>query len=274
MKEVKFYSLMSDTTIKYLFKNNKTRKVLETIIKSLTGIDLDGYELIDNELNTGSMIKDYRLDLLLRKGNNLVSIEMNRKVEDYIINKNHRYLYRLAGNIYNEGDDYKEKRYVTQINFNNAKFPIKGSSGILTYEFMNDEYGLRVEGIKSIEIYLENFKGVCYNGINLKETYLSLFTAENYEEMKKIVKDNKEVLILVEEIEKLNNDKYFGALYNVEEEQRKLENSARLTGYEQGMEIGSLSAKQGIAKSMKEDNVDIEKISIYTGLTKEEIEKL
>ena len=246
-EQKKFYSMISDSTIKYLFKDKETRKVLEDIIKSLTGIDLNGYKLVDNELNTGNMTKDYRLDLLFKKDNHLVSIEMNRTVEDYIINKNHRYLYRLAGNIYNEGEDYKDKRYVTQINFNNSKFPIEGSSGILTYEFMNDEYGIRLEGIMSKEIYLENFKGVCYNGINLKETYLSLFTAESYEEMRKIAGDNKEALILVDEIERLNQDKYFGALYNVEEEQRKLENSARLTGYEEGKEEGIvLGLEQGI----------------------------
>lgn len=101
---------------------------------------------------------------------------------------------------------------------------------------MNDEYGIRLEGIMSKEIYLENFKGICYNEINLKETYLSLFTAESDEEMRKIAKDNKEALILVDEIERLNEDKYFGTLYNVEEEQRKLENSARLAGYEEGRE--------------------------------------
>lgn len=128
--------------------------------------------------------------------------------------------------------------------------------------------------IKTVEIYLENFKGVCYNEINLKEIYLSLFTANSYEEMKKIVKDNKEVLILVEEIEKLNNDKYFGALYNVEEEQRKLENSARLTGYEEGMEIGSLSTKQEIAKSLFQEKISIDVISKATGLSMKELEEI
>ena len=154
----KFYSMISDTTIKYLFKNNETRKILEKIINELTGIDLSSYKLIDNELNTGNMIKDYRLDLLFEKDNNIVSIEMNQKVSDYVLNKNHRYLYRVAGNMYKEGENYKKKKYVTQINFNNTKFPIKGEKGILTYEFMNDEYKLKIEGIKSIGIYLENFK--------------------------------------------------------------------------------------------------------------------
>ena len=45
-------------------------------------------------------------------------------------------------------------------------------------------------------------------------------------------------------------------------------------GIEQGIEKGIEQEKRMLAKKMKEDNVDIEKIIKYTGLTKEEIEKL
>lgn len=277
-EELKFYSMISDTTIKYLFKNNETRKVLEKIIKRLTNIDLSDYQLVDNELNSGNMIKDYRLDLLFEKDNNIVLIEMNSKVDNYTINKNYSYLYRVAGNLYKEGEEYTKKKYATLINFNNSKFPIKGRNGILTYEFMNDEYKLKLEGIKSIEIYLENYKGICYDKENEIEMLLSLFTAESYEEMRKIAGENKEALILVDEIERLNKEKYYGMLYNVEEEQKKLERSARETGYEEGIAYGlkegySLSKKE-IAKSMLKDNMNIKMISKYTGLSVDEIKKL
>ena len=277
-EKLKFYSMISDTTIKYLFKNKETRRILERIIRDLTGIDLSKYKLINNELNTANIIKDYRLDLLFEKDNNIVLIEMNKEVDNYTNNKNYNYLYRVAGNMYKEGEEYEKKKYATLINFNNSKFPIEGEKGILTYEFMNDEYKLKVKGIKSIEIYLENYKGICYDKENELEMLLSLFTASSYEEMRKIAKDNEEALILVDEIEKLNKEKYYGMLYNVEEEQKKLENSARLAGYhegiEQGIEQGSILTKEEIAKSLLEQNIDIEVISKSTGLTKDEIENL
>ena len=277
-EKLKFYSMISDTTIKYLFKNKETRRILERIIRDLAGIDLSKYKLINNELNTANIIKDYRLDLLFEKDNNIVLIEMNKEVDNYTNNKNYNYLYRVAGNMYKEGEEYEKKKYATLINFNNSKFPIEGEKGILTYEFMNDEYKLKVKGIKSIEIYLENYKGICYDKENELEMLLSLFTASSYEEMRKIAKDNEEALILVDEIEKLNKEKYYGMLYNVEEEQKKLENSARLAGYhegiEQGIEQGSILTKEEIAKSLLEQNIDIEVISKSTGLTKDEIENL
>ena len=246
----KFYSMISDTTIKYLFKNNETRKILEKVINELTDIDLSNYNLIDNELNTGNMIKDYRLDLLFEHDDKVVLIEMNKKIDSYTINKNYSYLYRVAGNMYKEGDNYKKKKYATLINFNNAMFPIKGEKGTLTYNLMNERYKLKLEGIKSIEIYLENYKGICYDKENELEMFLSLFTAENYEE------------------------------------QRKLESAARETGYEEGVAFGvkqgheigvqegySLS-KNEIAKSLRKENVDIEIISKTTGLLVEEINSL
>ena len=57
----KFYPLMSDTVSKYIFKNPKTRKFYEKLILDLIGIDIRGYKLIDTELQSGSVIKDYRL---------------------------------------------------------------------------------------------------------------------------------------------------------------------------------------------------------------------
>ena len=52
----KFVSLVSDTTFKYLFKNNETRYFFEEIILNKTGIDLKDYMLVDNEDNTGNFV--------------------------------------------------------------------------------------------------------------------------------------------------------------------------------------------------------------------------
>lgn len=95
-----------DTTFTYLFKCEKTRKVLENLIFKIASIDLSEYELMDNEINSGNELKDFRLDIVLKKGNSNVLIEMNSQVTDYILKKNHTYLYRLSGNIYKKGRKY------------------------------------------------------------------------------------------------------------------------------------------------------------------------
>lgn len=274
----KFYSLLSDTTFKYLMKNKITRPYLERIIKIVCNIDLEGYELIDNELNSGNRFKNYRLDILLRKDNHLVNIEMNKTGSSTILRKNHTYLYRLAGNLYHEGEKYTEIRYVTQINFNNTKCKENEDISISMFEFRDRENNLLIEGIKDYEIYLEKYKDICYNEATEEEKLLSLFTKESYEEMEKIVKGDYEGERLLQEVMKLNQDKYFGGLYNIEEEQDKINLSMREEGIIEGKLEGRLEGQRekslSIAKAMLKDNIDMKTISKYTNLSIKEIKEL
>ena len=263
-----FRGLCSDTTFKYLFKCEETRKVLEDLIFKIANIDLSEYELMDNEINSGNQLKDFRLDIVLKKGNSIVSIEMNEQVTDYILNKNHTYLYRLAGNVYEKGRKY-DNAYVTQINFNHCYSPKrKGrmSSGIKEFGLRDLEGEFTIDGIKDYEIYLLNYKNICYNKDNLLESYLSLFTAKSIEDLRKISSNNKEMTIIVDELERLNSDKYFGALYDNEIVQKKLQNSAWAEG--------ALKKAQKIALALLEKGIDIQMISECTDLSVEEIENL
>ena len=50
--ELEFILLVSDTTFKYLYKNIKTRKWIDDIIRKKFSLDLSNYELVDSECNT------------------------------------------------------------------------------------------------------------------------------------------------------------------------------------------------------------------------------
>ena len=289
MKEKKYISLVSDTTIKYLCKEERFRPFINRIVYLVTGMDIKDYKLIDNELNSGNDRKDYRLDLLFEKDNQLVSIEMNRYPNEYVERKNHQYLYRLAGSGYLKGEEYKEK-YVTQINFNKGVCKNDEDIGYICYEFQNTEHNLKIEGIKDYEIYLGKYKGICYTKEKERESYLSFMNSESYEEMKKIGQGNEEMEEIEKELERLGIEDKWNAIYDAEIVQKKLENSARSLGYkegvekglEQGIDIGKKEGKEeGIAEERKEiaitmlqKKMDYEIISECTGLSKEEIENL
>ena len=117
--ENNFVSLLSDTTFKYLFKNSDTRIFLESIILNKTGVDLSGFNLTSEEDNTGNKIKDYRMDLVLTKDNQIVIIEMNRNYKRTQDIKNRQYLYRKAGNMFDKGDKYNKDINIKLIMFNN-----------------------------------------------------------------------------------------------------------------------------------------------------------
>ena len=79
-KRKKFIKPLYDTTIKYLVKSTDTRYIIYKLIYLSTGIDLSDYTLIDQELNTGNHIKDYRFNLLFKKDSTIVNLEVNYEV--------------------------------------------------------------------------------------------------------------------------------------------------------------------------------------------------
>ena len=188
-KKPRFIPLLSDTTAKALIKDKHYRWFYEDIIKYLTGIDLRGYKLIDNELNSGNKVKDYRTDLIFEKGKHLVNLELNQFVYRYTLVKNRFYALRLGGYGYLSGEDYKE-RYVTQINLNNKIVNDgKKEKSILNYKLQDPKYKRVLKNIKIMEIYLLNYKNIVYNGTNKYDTYVSMLTATSFKELEEIVGD-------------------------------------------------------------------------------------
>ena len=264
-----FVSLVSDTTFKYLFKNEDTRKFLEEIILGKTDIDLTGYILVDNEENSGNKIKDYRMDLVLKKDNSIVIIEMNSEYSDAIEIKGRQYLYRKASHGLEKGDKYQDVPNVKLIMFNNYYNRNRKDIKTIKYELCNSEYNLKYSDIEIHEIYLKAFNKLCYDKYSEIDKRLCLFTINDFEEMRNLIKDD-ETLRILKELERLGMDNDFMNDYDYEKVQKKLMNSIRYEGYEEGVQ----NEKIEIAKKLLLKNVDENTILETTGLTIEEIEKL
>ena len=268
----KFFYLANDTTFKYLFKNPKIRPFFEELIKYYTGLDISDFNFIDNELNSGNVYVDYRLDSILTNNDKsiILNVEMNREHKNYVDIRNRRYVYRLAGT--SKDNKYSDEKVVIQLNFNCFLSSDDKNLCTNTYMLKDSDNDLTIEDFKIHNIYIPKEEEMCYNE-NIKKK-LKLFLCNSYEEMRNITKDNKEMESIVDELERLNQDKYFGGLYNAKEEQQMLENSAREEGFEQGIEQGVLSAKGQIAKTMIATGSDIEYVSKCTGLTIDEINNI
>ena len=274
-EKIRFISLCSNTTFKYLYKNMDTREWLNYIIKEKFNLDLTGFTLKDNELNTGNRIKDYRLDLVLEKDDVVIIIEMNQDYYDFLQIKNYGYLYRTAGLRFMSGEDYSSKK-TKLILFNDFRNPKDPMNKTGNYMLMDPNSKLVIEDIESFEIYLPNFKKVCYDN-NEVDVSLSLFSASSYDEMRKLTNNPKDIKV-IEELEKMAMEEAWVYAYDHEIVRKKTENSIRKESYEKGIEVGleqgSNESKIKIAKSMLVDNINKEMISKHTGLSVEEIELL
>ena len=270
----RFISLMSDTTAKALIKDDHYKWFYEEIIKYKTGIDLKNYKAIDNEFNTGNKVKDYRADTIFLNKNRLVNLEFNQYVHVHTIIKNIRYALRMSGNGFLQGEKYYH-RFVTQINLNNkiqsAKVKEWNSKDYKLEDYKSKSY---LKDVRIITIDLRKYKGIVYDGTNKYETYLSMLTAESYEEMERIVGDLKEGKIIMEKLKELGLDDEFGAIYD-EEIVHKMEiNSARSDGRKEGRKEGATNEKKSIAKNLLKDGLPIPKVCKYTGLSQKQVSML
>ena len=140
--------------------------------------------------------------------------------------------------------------------------------------------------MESYEIYLSNFKGIKYNGKNELATLCSILTSESMEELKEIVGNYKEGLILMSELEKLKLNDEFNAYYDYEAVIRKEKNSEYASGRDDGLaegktlglaegeKAGANKEKLAIAKIMLQGKESLDKIMKYTGLSKKELTML
>ena len=274
-KVPRFISLMSDTTAKALIKDDHYRWFYEEIIKYKTGIDLKPYNLIDNELNTGNKVKDYRADTIFLNKNNLVNLEFNQFVYAHTMIKNIKYALRMAGNGYLSGEHYYH-RFVTQINLNNKIMTDKVKKwNKKDYKLEDYKTKAYLKDVRILTIDLLDYKGIVYDGTNKYETYLSMLTAESYEEMERIVGDLKEGKIIMKKLKELGLDDEFGMYYDAEIVHRKEINSARSDGYNDGKQEGKREGRKdtatSIAKSMLAKKMELPLISELTGLSQKQI---
>ena len=273
-KTPRFVSLMSDTTAKALIKDDHYRWFYEEVIKFKTGVDLKGYQLMDPELNTGNRGKDYRLDLIFINKTKLFNLELNQFVYPHTFIKSLKYALRLAGNGYIKGQQYYQ-RYVTQLNLNYKIMSDKVKRRYQRdYKLEDCKCKDKLKDIRVVTTNLLDYKGIVYNGTNKYETFLSMLTAESYEEMEKIVGDLKEGKIIMEKLKELGLDDEFGAIYD-EEIVHKMEiNSARSDGRKEGRKEGATNEKKSIAKNLLKMNLSVKDIMKATGLSKKQITAL
>ena len=97
-----------------------------------------------------------------------------------------------------------------------------------------------------------------------------MLTATSFKELEKIVGDLEEGRKIMEKLKELGLDDKYGALYDAKIVHKKEINSARNEGYSDGKKEG----KKETARNLLKDNMSINAVAKYTGLSRKEIERL
>lgn len=235
----KFYTCKYDKPFKEIMLNEKNKDILKKLLETILKQEIKYINIKNVELSVKGMdVKRKSVDVYLESLNKKIEIEVNTSLESYIHPRNMSYISNIYSSHTLRNDSYDEKTDIIQINLN----------------------------------YNQKNKRI-YNEYMMRDL--------NEEELKKI-KGDKVVSKYMKEINKLNNDSEFVEYMSAEEDARKIYNSrmydAREKGfkqeYDEGIEQGIEQNKIEIAKNLLNNNVDINIISLSTGLSQEEIKNL
>ena len=265
--------LTSDVVFKSFMMSKNTNNYKARLIHLITGIPEEDlkkaiYQSVELPIDKNNQ-KVYKTDIITTIKNHILSIEMNKDYYETQIKKNSDYRAKVIAESLKSGESYKTQKQVIQINFDNYH-KYKGKK--LIYEFKMLEINTLEEEYEgesiSYHIDLKNLKD--YNKDSELRQLLELFISENIDKLRGIdIMDEA-----INELESLSQDENIIGLYDAELVQEKLDKSIRDEMMDRGIKQGIEQRNIEIAKNMLKDNNDIDKISLYTGLTIEEIKNL
>ena len=281
--------IISDTMFKTMI-NNTDRKQYASLLISIV-LNKDYKEIYDNiEFIKGTLDKEREreiekgreVDFICKLEDEYVGIEMNNNFSKSSLERNISYCMDIYKSNLRRGESYSFN-HVVQININNFFF--KGSDqGEEEYSLKNNKGELLTDKIKIFNIYLPLIRKKYYNGEELSdlEKLMLVFNEEDNEELSKVYEGESIMEEYVKDAKRASMEDDIVGLYDKELHEEKLRitelEEAREKGIATGMAAGiAQGRKESIletARNMLKDNLDIEMICKYTGLSEEEINNL
>lgn len=283
--EKKFYNGMNDSMFKAIFCNPKNEELLKWLLEKCLKRKIEIVRVIPPEIIKPNIyVKGKTLDVLIKTDGELINVEVNSNFYDNLHIRNASYIFSKYSEETKVGEDYYNMRKVIQINFTSKlsnKYPI-----FSTYKLI--DINSKIAFIENLIIYeynVDKIKKECYNEGKKDFSFIAMLSS-NKKELENICKGDDMMEKYEDEVNNLNEDQEFSDWISAEEDARKLLNTqlkyAENKGEKRGKKIGEKRGeKRGIqkntleiAKKMIKDELDYKTITKYTGLSKEELEKL
>ena len=272
-----FYTCKYDKAFKEIMMKKENFNILKKVLESILEVTIEKIELQPLHIPTGNIhIKGKEVDLLVITEQGKIEVEVNTYYNDYVRVRNFSYITNIYNNQVTVGDKYSEDTNVIQINLN---YGIPDTKYNRIYKVRDEEGKEYIKNFYIYEINMEKLKKIWYDKNELeieKNKYLLMLDME-IKDIKKLPKD-KVVREYMEKIEKLNNDPMFINWIMKEKDEQMIKNTQLYNATQEGINIGINQGLQKrnkeIAKSMIQENMNLELICKITGLSKEEIEKL
>lgn len=269
-----FCSLSRDYVFKSLWMNGSddTKNFFYRVIGRIVGYNVRDFSFYSNELPSRKRNSiNHRVDFLLiaPDGKRKVNIELNRSYYKTLMRRNEAYLYRIAGNFYDQRrkDVYNNGLLVDQVNLNCFKSCDDKGIKVSCFTMKDNDNNLDLHSIRIINIYIPTISMSCYN-CDIEELLdYKMFMANSFDEMASYVKGNKERMSVMKDMYYMMNDEV-GYSYPGEGDAlwESIENEIRENGRNEGR-------KEGIKEGIKEGEQGFISKLLASGMSKEELAK-
>ena len=269
-----------DFVFKNIFGSEKNSKILISFLNAtLKPKDLiTSVEIKNTDLNKGYIEDKFsRLDVKATTSNEeIINIEIQLKNEYNRIKRSLYYWSKLYSEQLNEGEDYSILKRTICINILNFKYlkTRKFHSAYRLKEIYSNEELTDVAEIHFIEIpKLED----CYDEKDMLVPWIEFLKDPESEKVRNLEMSIEEIRQAKDELIKMSNDDTQRELYEMRAKTLKDKisalNEAERKGIQKGIQEGEKKKAIEIAKSLL-DVLDVQTISLKTGLSVDEINKL
>lgn len=279
-----FYSLSNDLLFKQIFGTKKNIRFLEVLLEEIKGLPrgslhqkisvLNSYPLNKTNLSNKTLTSDILVDL----PDEIINLEMYTSFDQEKFTKSKMYFFRIYATELQIGQNYDQKKKVTQYNIC-LKSSLPFTQNLKTEYLLKEKEKNYIvdQDLKGFIYNLDKIKSDRYNvgESNLLERMLLLIKAPSFEIQEKIAEGSEILMDLVKEIRKLIYDEETRELKNMRDKWRDEDRKeAREEGLKEGIEQGIEQNQLNIIKNMQKLNFDLESMQKVTGLNKKEINKI
>ena len=263
----------NDIMFKEIFSDEEILKdFLEALLnEKIEHIDIRQDFNIRGSINEKIGILDIRAEI---NGNKIVQIEMQKKNKYNMEQRTIYYGGKVVSKLLKKGDDYNQLKPIILINilnYNLIKLPEYYTKTKTVAEKYN-EYEL-IKGVKYCFIELTKFRRTKPNLDNKLDQWLIFIDNKNKEVLKMVTEKNKIIAKAEEKRKYLTGEAERERLQELREKAEFDEATAYAAGKAKGKALGEKRFLK-TARNMLKDNMDINMIIKYTGLSKKELEHI
>ena len=291
-------SILSDTMLKAMFQNENRIKYSAKFLSYFIDVEyediLNNICLAKNELDKNNENdKGERCDYVALLSDTSLNIEVNNNSSLEVLERNMEYAHRLYSKKIKRGEENYQYTQVIQFNLNN--FAFKGNDKIVDiYTVTNDDNIGLSNKLIFVQIYVPNLRKKWYTkgikSLSEEEKYILALVEMDLDKLNDLGGEN----IMDEYVKEAEEVSFEGGVGEAYDKEWALRDQGYRDGLSQGKAEGFSQGKvegreegrtegktEGInernleiAKNMLKDNIPIESISKYTGLSIDEIKNL